>query len=982
LQSLFESIMNGRRDGDGRRGAIALVAALLVFIAAVAFSPSSAYSAAQPAKKAAKKKPKPKPKVRAFVFRGQLNVIGTNANDRITLRLKPGNPSRLQVDTNSKRSVEFSFRRSRFNRIVVHARSGSDALSIDESYGVFTNREATSLFGDSGRSDLVFVRGSNAADRVDFSAGTSLRFVRNSNRVRIAGVERFDLQARGGADNIVVNHLAGSGLGLLNLDLGADSTADVVDFKGSSAANELRVRGAINVSGIGASVNIARARAANDKLNLDPGAGSDRVTVEGTAGNDTMSVAAAAVAGHISVAGGPASVPIDVVNSEALAIEALAGNDTLNAGLGLAALTQLTLDGGAGNDSINGGDGNDTLRGGTENDSIDGNRGDDTGFLGAGDDSFTWDPGDGSDRVEGEAGTDTMVFNGAGVAENFDFSANGNRLRFFRNVANITMDVDDTERVDLRALGGIDNTVVNDLSATDVKNIELDLETAIGGGAGDGAVDTTTINGTAGNDTIAIAPNAGAVDVTGLAAAVKIEHSEAANDLLNVRGLAGNDTINGAIGLAALIKVEIDGGSGNDTINGGDGAETLLGGDGDDAIDGNRGDDTGLLGAGNDSFRWDPGDGSDVVEGQDDADTLQFNGAGVAENFDVSANGERVKFFRDVANITMDLNDVEQIDTQALGGADNAVVNDITGTDLKHVAFDLEAAIGGGAGDGAADSVTVNGTNDPDDINITALGSVVDVDGTPAEVQLDHSEAANDKLTVNGLGGADNITAGPGLAALIQLVLNGGADVDILVGGDGPDRIVGQQQTDSMFGGAGNDTLVWNPGDGNDLIEGQAGNDTMEFNGAGVAEAFVASAVADRLLFTRNVGNIVMDVDGTERIDLRALGAADTALVNDLSGTDVTKIDIDLAAAIGGNAGDGAADAITINGTNAPDNVAVAANAGVVDVTGLFTAVGISNSEAANDSVTINTLGGNDNVAVDGGVAAVIQAIVNLGADE
>ena len=114
---------------------------------------------------------------------------------------------------------------------------------------------------------------------------------------------------------------------------------------------------------------------------------------------------------------------------------------------------------------------------GSENDAIDGNRGDDTGLLGAGDDSFTWDPGDGSDKVEGEAGTDTMIFNGAGVAENFDFSANGNRLKFFRDVANITMDVDDTERVDLRALGGIDNTVVNDLSATDVKDIVLDLAT-------------------------------------------------------------------------------------------------------------------------------------------------------------------------------------------------------------------------------------------------------------------------------------------------------------------------------------------------------------------------------------------------------------------------------------------------------------------------------------------------------------------------
>ena len=388
-----------------------------------------------------------------------------------------------------------------------------------------------------------------------------------------------------------------------------------------------------------------------------------------------------------------------------------------------------------------------------------------------------------------------MIFNEAGVAENFDFSANGNRLKFFRDVANITMDVDDTERVDLRALGGIDNTVVNDLSATDVKDIVLDLAT-------DAAVDTTTVNGSA-NDTIAIAPNAGAVDVTGLAAAVKITGSEAANDLLNVNGLEGNDTISGAVGLAALIKLGIDGGAGEDTINGGDGAELLVGGDGDDAIDGNRGNDTGLLGAGNDTFVWDLGDGSDVVEGQDGADdgadTLLFNGAGVAEKFDVSASGERVKFVRDVANITMDLNDIEFIDVQALGGNDDMFLNDTTGTDLKSVALDLEAVIGGGTGDGAADSVTVNGTNGPDDIQIIADGSAVDVFG-PVTLRIDHSEAANDKLTVNGLGGADTITGGPGLAALIQLVINGGTEADVLTGGDGPDRLVGQQQNDPCSG--------------------------------------------------------------------------------------------------------------------------------------------------------------------------------------
>jgi Ca2+-binding RTX toxin-like protein len=978
VRSAFESIMSGRRDGGGRRGVTVLVTALLVFVAVLMFSSSSSYGAteAKPPKQSAKK-PTKKPKVKASIRRGQLNVLGTKGNDRITLRLKPGDRSRLQVDVGSNGSADFTFKRKAFSRIIAHGGTGADALSVNESFGVFVNTEATTLFGDAG-SDTVVGKGSSAAERFDFSRDISrLRFARNGNAFRTA-VERFDLLALGGADNVIVNDLAGAGLGRLNADLGQDGAADVVDIKGSSAANELRVGGGISISGIGAAVNVLRAQAANDKLNIDPGAGTDRVTVEGTAGNDTIGVAPAAVAPRVAVSGGPAGLPIDVVNSEALAVESLAGNDTLNGAVGLAALTQLTLDGGAGNDAINGGDGNDSLRGGTENDAIDGNRGDDTGLLGAGDDSFTWDPGDGSDKVEGEAGTDTMVFNGAGIAEDFDFSANGNRLKFFRNVANITMDVDDTERVDLRALGGIDNTVVNDLSATDVKNIVLDLAT-------DAAVDTTTINGTGGNDTISIAPNAGAVDVTGLAAAVKIEHSEAANDLLNVNGLDGNDTISGAVGLAALIKLGIDGGAGDDTINGGDGAETLNGGDGNDAIDGNRGDDTGLLGAGDDSFRWDPGDGSDVVEGQDGADgadTMLFNGAGVAESFDVSANGERVRFFRDVANVTMDLNDIEFIDVQALGGADSAVLNDLSGTRLKLVTFDLEAAIGGAAGDGAADSVTVNGTNDPDDIQITANEGGVRVTGTAPAVQIDHSEAANDTLTVNGLGGADTITAGDGLAALIQLVINGGTEVDVLTGGDGNDRIVGQQANDSMFGGAGDDTLVWDPGDANDLVEGQAGNDTMEFNGSAGDEAFDASALGRRLRFTRDLGNIVMDVGGTEAVDLRALGGKDTAVVNDLTGTGVTKANIDLAGAIGGGAGDGAADTIAVNGTNGPDNIAVAANGGVVDVTGLFTAIGISHPELANDLLAIDGLGGDDNVVIGDGVAGLIQTVVDLGDDE
>jgi hypothetical protein len=490
-------------------------------------------------------------------------------------------------------------------------------------------------------------------------------------------------------------------------------------------------------------------------------------------------------------AGNPNKIQVDVGNNGSadwqfnrhqvrqIVVLARGGNDLvlIDEANGVFTDTEATaLYGEAGNDDLRGGSGAELLLGGSENDAVDGNRGNDIALLGSGDDSFTWDPGDGSDLVEGQAGTDTMLFNGNGAPERFEVSANGPRVRFTRDVGNIVMDLDDVERISTEALGGADSAVVNDLSGTDLKNADFDLEAAIGGNAGDGAADTLTVNGTNGDDTIAVAASAGAVDVTGLATAVKIEHSEAANDSLLLDARGGNDTVNGGIGLAALIKVSIDGGAGNDTINGTDASEVLLGGDGNDAIDGNRGDDRGLLGAGDDSFRWDPGDGSDTIEGQAGTDTMLFNGAGIAENFDVSANGSRVRFFRDAANITMDLDDVETILTRALGGVDKAVVNDLSGTDVKNVEFDLAGAIGGVTGDGAADTVTVQGTAASDDVDVAANAGAVDVTGLAAAVRIEHSEAANDVLKINTLAGNDEVAVGAGVAALIQTVVDLGTD--------------------------------------------------------------------------------------------------------------------------------------------------------------------------------------------------------------
>src|SRR5439155_10304030 len=259
-------------------------------------------------------------------------------------------------------------------------------------------------------------------------------------------------------------------------------------------------------------------------------------------------------------------------------------------------------------------------------------------LMGNGDDTFIWDPGDGSDTVEGQNGHDTMVFNGAGAAEHVDLTANGNRLKFFRDVAGITMDTAGVERVDFNARGGADVVTVNDLTGTDVKAVNVDLASTLGGATGDGQTDRVVVNATNGDDTINVNGDASGVAVSGLSALVAIQHQEPTDQLV-VNGLAGKDQISAA-GLAAqAVALTIDGGAGDDTLAGAKGIETLLGGDGNDTLDGNGGNDLALLGAGDDTFVWDPGDGSDTVEGQAGADTLRFNGANVAEHVDLSANG-------------------------------------------------------------------------------------------------------------------------------------------------------------------------------------------------------------------------------------------------------------------------------------------------------------------------------------------------------
>jgi hypothetical protein len=248
----------------------------------------------------------------------------------------------------------------------------------------------------------------------------------------------------------------------------------------------------------------------------------------------------------------------------------------------------------------------------------------------------------------------------------------------------------------------------------------------------------------------------------------------------------------------------------------------------------------------------------------------------------------------------------------------------------------------------------------------TFTGIVVMLSGGDDQFRVDQANGAfaDEAITVDGGGGDD--------------VMNGGDGAEAFLGRGGSDFVDGNRGSDTAFLHGGNDAFRWDPGDGSDVVEGGGGTDTLDFNGAAGVENMSLSAVGSRSLFVRDAGNIRMDMDDVEVLDLAALGGVDTFTLNDMRGTGFLRADVDLS--VGGNP-DGAADVVTVKGTDQADDVNVEAADGSVVVDGLQTELRINGSEPA-DHLQIDTLGGDDSVEVDNAVAPLIDVDVDLGTDE
>ncbi len=645
----------------------------------------------------------------------------------------------------------------------------------------------------------------------------------------------------------------------------------------------------------------------NDTIN--GGMGTDRIEVTGSDAVDTILVTA--VNGHVIVRGdGASAFVLDAIGVEDVLIFGKGGDDVIVATNGLAALTNLTIDGGDGNDTIIGGDGDDFLLGGNGNDVVTGGRGDDVVFLGDGNDRFIWNPGDGSDFVDGAAGLDTLVFNGSNASEIFDISTVATRAQLTRNVGGVAMDLQKIERIDLSTLGGNDLVNVHDLSGSGIKEVHIDL----GLGVSDAVADTVEVDGSAGNDKFIVTGNAGALNVSGAAASVSLTHADSF-DALTLFGGAGNDSFDATAMAAGSIRLHIIGGTGDDTV--------------------------------------------------------RFAGTSGADAITVNASGNGVVLSNTADGASLDMTGVETIRLATGAGSDQVVIADMTGRGVTTLIADLSLASTGVA-DHEADTVHIVGSTFNDNIVVKNGSGNVTITGTGSTIFVHGGDAGLDTVHIAAGGGDDVIDASATASRNLSLLLEGGDGNDIIFGGAGNDVVIGGRGDDGANLGAGNDSFVWNPGDGSDIVNGGAGLDALVFNGSNASEAFDISALGGQVSLTRNIAAVLMTLDKVEQIDLAALGGNDTITIHDMTGTELSRLNINLGlSATGGS--DGVTDIIVIDGTSGRDLIKLSMQNGALVVDGLPTQIVIQNFDSF-DQIHISGLGVGDAVdtsAIHGGAPAL-----------
>lgn len=685
-----------------------------------------------------------------------------------------------------------------------------------------------------------------------------------------------------------------------------------------------------------------------------------------------------------------------------------------------------TLRGTASGESINGGAGDDVIIGNAGADTLDG---------GAGNDRFTWIVGEGSDVVEGGVGVDEQFLTGGAGNDTFVLSASGGHVLASANGAE-TLDIHGMEEISLQTMGGADKVQVGDLSTTEVRTLVIDV------GASDLQADSVALTGAAANDVISVqvasASSLRVLDGANGVVVTTVISSLDATDQVSVNGGAGDDSI--AIttpsGVASAATI---------TAMGGDGADTLTGSIGGDVLVGGRGVDSILGGGGADTIIWNLGDGQDTVDGGAGFDTLVIQGGAGDDAFSVTAMAGA--FVTNIESIVLD----GGAGNDSVTGGDGHIVNGGDGNDA--ITFHGADTVGGGVGNDTITGVggqvsalngvgnILHGGDGNDSIGLTVTGA----ETLSGDAGNDTISARRDDIDAPSAGSAPNsllIDGGDGNDVLssTQGTILGGAGDDVITIGDGS-----YTNAEIASGGQVGDILSFiDGGDGNDVIRingvgfgpngtsntppvtvlGGVGDDQISYNMAPVekAQVFVDGGVgADffalrpfpqsdqspwpqswhETLFSNGPGagvqlqvadggavDTVFELSNMEGVSLAGDRGSDHFEIGDLTGAGVAHVTLDLSDSGGG---DFSADEVDVQATAGADHVALTATTTVfqdlnLTITGLPETLTIDNvTDGALtkvfDTIVLSTGDGADTVDLSH-AGAKIRVTVDAGAGD
>ncbi len=664
--------------------------------------------------------------------------------------------------------------------------------------------------------------------------------------------------------------------------------------------------------------NIMYGNAGNDTFN--PNGGSDMIF--GGSGFDTVtynSYAAPVTVDLAALTVTDANAGVTTLNS----IESIVGtthDDTFLSGLSIA---NLTLDGGAGTDTIsfaplqaavtvNLGTGVATVGlgsqytlsnfeniiGGGLNDLLTGNAGDNVIMGGGGDDQF-----------RGSAGND--ILDGGTGYNYYDYGAPfGTASTFNLGAADVTVTDGATYSTILRNIQWIGGTSGNDTfnSGAVARNLTIN---------GEGGVDTLSFS----TETTSVTASLGsqASGYQGSATGAFGNYSLWYEQIENLTGGSGNDTLTGT-GVDAYSNGNnvIIGGAGNDVIRGLGGNDTINGGAGFDTatfseVTGNISVNLGAMtvnytdqnnhgssstltsiesiitGSGNDYFTVGGVGQTLTLDGGSGTDTIDFSTQNVALTADMTSTATG-----NFGTYTFTNNSFENL----LSGSGS---DTITGTAAANIIFGGNGTdtINAGSGDDYVDDS--NSTFASNNSNVINLGDgndtvVVNVanntldggNGTDTlrydafsygNFNFGHDVASNLTFTLNANSTAGTVTDGVHTDTFSNFeVYVGGGGNDLFIGGSGNDTFYGQDGNDTFRGGAGNNTFFGGNGiDTADYSTAPAGvtanllTGTATNNGYGGVDTFngienLTGSAFNDILIGDNSNNVINGGDGNDTL--------------------------------------------------------------------------------------------------------------------